>query len=209
MVRNIRPLAGLMAGAVVCALVISGCGGDDAAETTTTEAPSVTVADTSPTTDTTATTEAEDPEDETTTTDAGEVEEVDGLCVVLTQAEAEAILGEPLEPGRQNDDECEWETADEDRSVTIERSDVGGYDYEDLDQWRELHQSDAFEPVEDVGDEAYFGVLDSELSVLIGEEVFNIAVVLDEGSVDYDTTSDKAAEIEAASEIARQIAERL
>lgn len=134
----------------------------------------------------------------------------DDLCRLLPQPVAEQLLGEPLEPGRQFDDECEWETADQDRFIKVSRLDVGGYDWESIEQWSEAQTTGDHQPEPvDLGDEAYFSWISPDLDVRAGEEVYQFEIALDEMSAELDPEADKQAEKDALVAAAQAALERL
>jgi hypothetical protein len=157
-------------------------------------------------------TEATTPSTETSTpappTGPSEEVDADSLCRVLPEAEAEALIGADLTLGRSFEDECDWETEDQARFITIERLDIPGYDYPSADEWTASHSDGPWEPV-DVGDEAYYGWLTPDLSVRSGQEIYKLEIALDELSAELDPESDKEAEKQALISVAEQALSRL
>jgi hypothetical protein len=140
----------------------------------------------------------------------GPTEEVDAdsLCLALPEAEAEALIGADLTLGRSFEDECDWETEDQDLFITIERLDIPGYDYPSADEWTAGHADGPWEQV-DVGDEAYYGWLTPDLSVRSGQDIYKLEIALDEMSAELDPESDKEAEKQALISAAGQVLSRL
>ena len=158
-----------------------------------------------PATEPTTSTETSSPPPPTAPT---EEVDADSLCRVLPETEAEALMGADLTLGRSFEDECEWETEDQELSISIERLDIPGYDYPSADEWTAGHADGPWEPV-DVGDEAYYGWLTPDLSVRSGQDVYKLEIALDELSAELDPESDKEAEKQALISVAEQALARL
>ena len=179
------PIRRSVAAAGLAALLLLGaaCGGDDepdatvtGAESTTTaadtpEAPDDTTADTTAATDDTVTDDTVT--DDTVTDDTTPPGEPVPACDLLTADDAADALGEDVVEGFvQETDECEWMTADELRTVQVARLD------EEPDEWEASREAGGFEPVEGLGDAAYYGSVFSDLSFLVGDEVYEVDVEL-------------------------------
>lgn len=159
--RHLVPAAGLAS----LLLLTAACGGsgDDSAE----------VISTAPATEPgePATTE---PVDGTPTTEGG----ADGsdpahACTLLTADDATEALGEPAVPGHtQEADLCIWTDAADLRTVQVAILD------ESPDEWRSARQAADFEPVDGVGEEAWFGPVFDDLSFLVDGQVYEVDVEL-------------------------------
>jgi hypothetical protein len=161
MSRPSLPRLAATAGLASLLLVAAACGDSDddtAATTTSTTAP----------VETTSTSTA--PEDTTTT--EGSADPADA-CTLLTAEDASEALGEDAVPGfTQEADLCVWSDAAELRTVQLALLD------ETPDEWRAGRRAGDFEPVDGVGEEAYFGPVFDDLSFLVGDQVYEVDVEL-------------------------------
>ncbi|WCO66855.1 hypothetical protein PO878_20395 [Iamia majanohamensis] len=165
--RTLRPR--LVALVALAALTLAAACGSD-------PEPTATVASTAPAADAGTPFGADEPDapdapDEPTEPDTGG-EPADPLdaCTLLTADDAAEALGDEVEPGPvQEAEECEWTTAD-DRTVQV------ALISDDVDLWREAHA--AYEPVEGLGDEAYYGPVFDDVSFLVDGQIYEVDVEL-------------------------------
>lgn len=142
-------------------------------------------ADTEPTDDTEPNDDAEPTDD----TDPGELPEA---CDLLSEADAAAAFGEPVEPGETNSAfECWWSSENDLKTVNLKLSEP------DLEEWRSGLDNDSWEPV-DLGDEGYRGVgVFDTVEFRVGDRVIEINVVFST-SGDPEAVLDELAEAAAS-----------
>lgn len=146
---------------------------------------------------------ATEPDEGAATTVAGDDTNKDGgatggdpahACTLLTAEDATEALGEQAVPGHtQEADLCLWTDAADLRTVQVAVLD------EAPDDWRAARQAADFEPVDGVGEEAWFGPVFDDLSFLVDGQVYEVDVEL-RGDGDG---------LEVATELAERVISRL
>lgn len=139
----------------------------------------------------------------------GGYQAIDSLCNdVLPRSVVEQYFGDVLEPNVVSATTCSWHVPGSYRGVWVSLVDLPALDG-DLDDWQASSTSFG-EPVEGVGDDAVWDPEKATLTVLAGEQAFEVEVELDERSFETKLEAngdlDKEAEKEIAVELAEQVA---
>jgi hypothetical protein len=119
-------------------------------------------------------------------------------CTLITQAEAAAALGEPVDPGKQaaaGASSCLWSGNDPSKIVSTDAVDVAVIDVSTFNQSHKAGAGITVTPVPGLGDEAYFvdlGMGFVNLHVRKGSTTFTVDVMLSGASNDKVMAADKS-----------------
>lgn len=119
-------------------------------------------------------------------------------CKLITQAEAAAALGEPVDPGKQaaaGASSCLWSGNDPSKIVSTDAVDVSVVDLSTFNESHKAGSGITVTPVPGLGDEAYFVDLGPgfvNLQVRKGSTAFTVDVMISGASNDKVEAADKS-----------------